>query len=920
VLVHETTGEIARDGTARTQQRDVAWAAAAGLVALAVYIRTLAPGLTDDVDTAMFQFVGRVLGVPHNPGYPLYVLLTHAFSYLPIGSLAYRINLFSALFGALTVFLMFLVARQLGCRRVVSAAAALAFGFGQAFWSQSVIAEVYTLNAAIVAGVMLALLVWSETRRQVWYFVAVALFAAGLGNHTTIIGFAPGIALFVLLVDRRFVLRLRTIAATAAILTLGLLQYLFILLRSNQPGAYVESPATTPAKLLRVMLGGQFQDRLFAFGWHTLVTERVPRFIKTIFVPDMTWIGLTLAVAGACWLLWRRTSAALLLIGGGAAILVFALNYSVIDTPVFLIPSLLVAWLLAGVGAERVASWLPARPWTSAATTALCLAIPAWLFAINFAPSDRSRDTNVEVTLDRLFDVLPDRASIVHEDFITDRMVTAKLLGEKASGREIALVSSDLTELARRLETGHAVFVFSKSAERLRFAGFDVSFEPLRAIEGPLDRFLSRLRDDATVAIAIPAAHGGPFIASRGASLDAIGGPSDLAAIGGLNIAVIGVRGRPGAAIQSGRRAMVMEVADGRPIGQTGRKSPAGIVVGADPFEAVILQEGRELVRSAEGIVVAVWEPDGDLMQTFVLQAADRFRVPIAAGPLSAYKLRGTWTHERITSDTWANVSRSFQTGSVMVRVAAGEKLVLYFGDDVPMAPRVFDSSGRARVDVSSGETVSAAGAPPELDEDRAVQLDRDGKVYRVEIDAFGAAVSIHLALGGIPLHAFGRVTREAASHAADIFQVDTRGLLLRPDRRSEVLLMGRDAQAQLTGAGWSSVDWDNGGPFRWMTATEARVILPLSRSSARRIRVEALRDARSPDTTMLLRVNGTELTPVPVLPGWHVYEWAVPEDCMAPGINEASVVVERLADAAQGKAGGKGIAVSAVRVIHDES
>ena len=66
--------------------------------------------------------VGRVLGVAHNPGYPLYVLLTHAFSYLPIGSLAYRINLFSALLGALTVGLAFLIARRLGCRRIIAAA------------------------------------------------------------------------------------------------------------------------------------------------------------------------------------------------------------------------------------------------------------------------------------------------------------------------------------------------------------------------------------------------------------------------------------------------------------------------------------------------------------------------------------------------------------------------------------------------------------------------------------------------------------------------------------------------------------------------------------------------------------------------------------------------------------------------------
>jgi hypothetical protein len=102
------------------------------------------------------------------------------------------------------------------------------------------------------------------------------------------------------------------------------------------------------------------------------------------------------------------------------------------------------------------------------------------------------------------------------------------------------------------------------------------------------------------------------------------------------------------------------------------------------------------------------------------------------------------------------------------------------------------------------------------------------------------------------------------------------------------------------------------------MTATEARVILPLSRSSARHIRVQSLREARSPDTTMRLRVNTIELTPQTLQPGWHVYEWAVPQGCMIPGINEASVVVDRLAETATGKAGGKGIAVSDVRVIHD--
>jgi hypothetical protein len=107
-------------------------------------------------DTAKFQFIGRILGTPHNPGYPLYVLITHVFSYVPIGSVAYRINLFSALCGAGACVLMWLVFRRQGLGAVGAAGLAWAFGFGLTFWSQATQAEVYTLAALLFAAVLFA--------------------------------------------------------------------------------------------------------------------------------------------------------------------------------------------------------------------------------------------------------------------------------------------------------------------------------------------------------------------------------------------------------------------------------------------------------------------------------------------------------------------------------------------------------------------------------------------------------------------------------------------------------------------------------------------------------------------------------------------------------------------------------------------
>src|SRR6185503_12072858 len=134
------------------RKRDVGYAVALALMAFAVYVATLAPGLIAITDTPKFQFVGRVLGTGHPPGYPLYVLVSHVFSYLPIGSLAYRINLMSAFFSAGACGLTFLCARAIGARVAAAAASALGLAFGSAFWFVSTIAEVYSLNAFLVAA------------------------------------------------------------------------------------------------------------------------------------------------------------------------------------------------------------------------------------------------------------------------------------------------------------------------------------------------------------------------------------------------------------------------------------------------------------------------------------------------------------------------------------------------------------------------------------------------------------------------------------------------------------------------------------------------------------------------------------------------------------------------------------------------
>lgn len=120
----------------------------AGIVAallFALYALS-APRTVAMEDDGLFVLSSYFLGIEHPPGYPLFTLIGHLFTYLPFGSVAYRVHLVSAFFGALSGAALWLCARSLIAARLPAYVAALGFGLSPVFWSQAIIAEVYTLN------------------------------------------------------------------------------------------------------------------------------------------------------------------------------------------------------------------------------------------------------------------------------------------------------------------------------------------------------------------------------------------------------------------------------------------------------------------------------------------------------------------------------------------------------------------------------------------------------------------------------------------------------------------------------------------------------------------------------------------------------------------------------------------------------
>ncbi|HEY77304.1 MAG TPA: DUF2723 domain-containing protein, partial [Thermoflexia bacterium] len=166
-------------------------------MALGLYLATMAPGLTwahDAADGGELAAAAWTLGIPHPPGHPTYVLLAHLFTRLPLGGVATRTNLFSALCAAATVALVTYVLPRSGRRWVAAVAAGLALASAPLLWSQATVTEVHTLNGLFTA-VLLALSVLRAPQQSLCQAVAVGwVWGLGLGNHPTLLLCGPLVA------------------------------------------------------------------------------------------------------------------------------------------------------------------------------------------------------------------------------------------------------------------------------------------------------------------------------------------------------------------------------------------------------------------------------------------------------------------------------------------------------------------------------------------------------------------------------------------------------------------------------------------------------------------------------------------------------------------------------------------------------
>ncbi len=180
--------------------------------ATAVYLLTAAPTMSF-WDCGEFIACSYIMGVPHPPGSPLFLLLGHIFTFLPFGDPGWKTNLISVLASGITVMLTYLIIVHLvrqwkGELKEASdwylaifsgVLGAFTFAFTHSFWFNAVETEVYASSMLFTALVVWLILVWTtkaeEPGNERYLLLIAYLIGLAIGVHLLNVLAIPFVAL-----------------------------------------------------------------------------------------------------------------------------------------------------------------------------------------------------------------------------------------------------------------------------------------------------------------------------------------------------------------------------------------------------------------------------------------------------------------------------------------------------------------------------------------------------------------------------------------------------------------------------------------------------------------------------------------------------------------------------------------------------
>ena len=326
------------------------------LLASVIYIGGLCPTIYWS-DSPEFATVAHTLDISHPAGSPTYSLFAKLATFIPLGSVAFRVNAFSACIGALSVALLFVLlyeslpATSRWTQWAAALGGALFLLVSESFWRLTEVAEVYILQNGFLVILLIVLL---RTRTNIpvlqrrYYWLCALLYGLSAGVHATTAFFLPAFLVFMGITAPRMY-RGREFAFLMFFFLMGFATYLYLPIRSLTEPAFNWGDPTTFERFLNHISDRKDAGVHLTFYWQQLLFQ-IPMYF-THLSNEFSTLGCVLGLLGFLALFYRDKPMWLLLILAFLGHTIFFIR-SWWDTAWGFIPSFVIFAIWIGFGIQ----------------------------------------------------------------------------------------------------------------------------------------------------------------------------------------------------------------------------------------------------------------------------------------------------------------------------------------------------------------------------------------------------------------------------------------------------------------------------------------------------------------------------------------------------------------------------------------
>jgi len=358
-----------------------------------IYLKTLTPdiGFHDSGDMISASFH---LGICHPPGYPFYNLFGKLFSiFLPIGNIAYRFNLMSAIFASLACMMVYFIVLRLSAhlakdqkitgkffsfftslyRLIPAIVSALMLAFGVTFWEQAVVAEKYALNALFTSLLIFILLKWAEamsmaektrgSRLNAQRFLYLFSFTLGLSfsHHMQTIFVVPASIFLIIIVclihPSSLILRLSFLAKMVCCFLLPLFLYLYLPIRASvHPPLNWGDPITFSRFMEYITLKAY---KHFFISSPQVWLQNLQHHLTYFFTHQFTIWTVWLGVIGLIFIILRRKIIGIFLILILLTDIASSIRYGISNIEDYYLPGFIIFSIFIGYGIIFLSRLIP---------------------------------------------------------------------------------------------------------------------------------------------------------------------------------------------------------------------------------------------------------------------------------------------------------------------------------------------------------------------------------------------------------------------------------------------------------------------------------------------------------------------------------------------------------------------------------